>query len=153
MTFVEILVVLVLVGLAALVMVVNLQTIQRRFRINSETNELTAFLQSVPKYARENNASVFLIWNNGERRFVIATDAGGANVLDSLTIPPEVTISGPAAPVLRCDIYGRTFIGTGTTMMTTIQTITLSHTYATEASAPTYRLSLSPLWSVLMTKV
>jgi len=152
MTLVEILVVLVLVGLAALIAVTNLQTVQRRFELENTVRELTAFINEVPNYAKQQNAPVFLVWNQTTRRFSIATDAAAANVLDTFTIPKQLTIVGSGAPVLRCDVYGRTFVGTSTIMMTTSQTVSLTHSATPEASAPTYIFSLSPLWAITVVK-
>ena len=148
MTLVEILVVLALIGIAALVAVSNLQTVQRRFQLENGVRNVTAFLNEAPNFAKQLNTSVFLIWDGTARGFTIATDAAGTNVLDTFTIPEELTIAGPGAPVLRCDVYGRVFVGTATTMMTTLQTMSLTHRDTPEASAPTYVLSLSPLWAI-----
>ncbi len=148
MTLVEILIVVALVGIAALISVGNLQTIQRRFQLESSVRELTAFLNEVPNHAREQNAPVFLVWDGTARTFSIATDAAATNVLDSLDFPQELTITGPGTPILRCDVYGRTFIGTATVMMPAVQTVSITHRDTPEASAPTYGLTLSPLWAV-----
>ncbi len=154
MTLVEILVVVVLIGMAALISVTNLQTVQKRFQLENEVRELTAFLQTVPNHAREANASVFLVWDPTARSFKIARDstATDPNTLDKIVISTKLTIVGPADPVLRCDIVGRTFVGTSTVMMTTIQTVSMTHAYTPEASAPTYLFTLSPLWGVEVTK-
>jgi len=152
MTLVEILVVVALVGLAALIAVTNLQTVQRRFKLESTVRELTSFINEVPNYAKQQNAPVFLVWNQTARRFSIATDAAAANVLDTFTIPKQLTIVGSGAPVLRCDVYGRSFVGTSTIMMTTSQTVSLTHSATPEPSAPTYIFSLSPLWAVTVIK-
>ena len=154
MTLVEILIVVVLVGMAALISVTNLQTVQKRFQLENEVRELTAFLQTVPNYARQTNGSVFLVWDPTARSFKIATDstATDPNTLDTMVIRQELTITGPAAPVLRCDIVGRTFVGTSATMMTTVQTVSITHAYTPEASAPSYIFSLSPLWGVEVTQ-
>lgn len=148
MTLVEILVVAILIGMAALITLSNLQTLQRRFQLESNVRELTAYLNEVPNHAREQNASVFLVWDGTERAFSTATDAAASNVLDSLDFPQELTVTGPGAPILRCDVYGRTFIGTSTAMMTASQTMSITHRDTPEASAPTYDLALSPLWAV-----
>lgn len=152
MTLVEILIVVALIGLAALVALTNLQTVQRRFELENNVRELTSFLNEVPNHAKEQNAPVFLVWDNTARTFSIATDAAATNVLDDIDVPLKLTITGPAAPVLRCDVYGRTFVGTSTIMMTALQTISMTHRDTPEASAPTYGLSLSPLWNVEVTR-
>lgn len=148
MTLVEILIVVALIGIAALVALTNLQTLQRRFQLESNVRELTAFLNEVPNHAREQNAPVFLVWDGAARTFSIATDAAATNVLNDIDIPPELTITGPGAPVLRCDVYGRTFIGAAPVMMTALQTMSVTHRDTPELSAPTYGLALSPLWGV-----
>lgn len=148
MTLVEILIVLALIGIAALVVVVNMQTIIRRFELESGVREFTAFVQDAPSHAKEISAPVFFVWDGANRRFLIARDAAATIVLDRLEIPKELTVTGPAAPVLRCDVYGRAFVGTNLAMMTTVQTMAMTHAYATDASAPTYRFTLSPLWAV-----
>ncbi|MCD4750363.1 MAG: prepilin-type N-terminal cleavage/methylation domain-containing protein [Thermoanaerobaculales bacterium] len=148
MTLVEILVVVVLIGVAALIALSNLQTLQKRFQLESNVRELTAFLNDVPNHAREQNASVFLVWDGTARAFSTATDSAASNVLDSLNFPQELTVTGPGASILRCDVYGRTFIGASTVMMTASQTVSITHRDTPEASAPTYDLTLSPLWAV-----
>lgn len=150
---VEILVVVGIVAIAALIGVANLQTIRMRFQLESGVRELTAFLQEVPNHAKETNASVFLVWDGTTRSFSITTSTiPPIIVLDTLEISERLTITGPGAPVLRCDIYGRTFVGTGTVMMTTLQTISVTHALTPEASAPTYVFNLSPLWAIEVTK-
>ena len=152
MTLVEILVVVALIGIAALIAVTNLLTIQRRFQLESGVREVTAFLNEVPNYAKQQNASVFLVWDASARSFSVATDAAATNVLESINIPTELTISGPSASVLRCDVIGRTFVGASTVMMTTLQTVIMTHADTPEPSAPTYLFSLSPLWAITVTK-
>ncbi len=152
MTLVEILVVVALIGIAALIAVTNLLTIQKRFQLENGVREFTAFLNEVPNYAKQQNAPVFLVWDATARSFSVATDATATNVLDTIVIPTELTITGPGAAVLRCDVIGRTFVGTSTVMMTSLQTVLMTHSNTPEASAPSYILSLSPLWAVTVTR-
>ena len=148
MTLIEIIIVLGLMGIAALVVSVNLPEMHRRYVLEGETRQLTAFLRDVPNRAREINAPVFLTWDNAERRFVLSRDAGGSNVLDVFKIIDELAITGPAAPVLRCDLMGRAFVGTNTTMMTTRQSIALHHLFSTGSGAANFEILLSPLWTI-----
>lgn len=148
MTLVEILIVVALLGIAALVALTNLQTLQRRFQLENNVRDITAFLNDVPNHAKEQNAPVFLVWDGTARTFSITTDFAATNVLNDIDVPQELTITGPGAPILRCDVYSRTFVGTSTVMMATLQTMSITHRDTPEASAPTYGLSLSPLWGV-----
>ncbi len=114
---------------------------------------MSAFLNSVPAMARRANAPVYLVWKSAAREFVISTDSAGASSLDEFKIDPKINITAPSAPVLKCDVMARVFIGTSTVMMNGIQTLSLRHARVTDSSAPTFRLSIPPLWAVLTEQV
>jgi len=153
-TFVELLVVLILVGLTAVVTIISIRTFLARYQLDTQMTKLSAFLDSVPAAARRNNGPVFLVWQSAASQFVISTDAAGTQVMDSLKIDTRtISITAPSAPVLRCDVMGRVFIGTSTTMMNTVQTITLQHARVNDPSAPVFRLSIPPLWVVMVERV
>jgi len=149
-TFVELLVVVILVGLMAAVAVVSTRTFLARFQLDTATRELTAFLNSVPSEAKSANTSVFLIWNANSRRFVIARDSSGNTVLDDFKIDQRINLTPPSATILRCDVLGRVFVGTATAMMTSPQTMTLQHARVSNSAMKTNRLTVPPLWAVLV---
>lgn len=152
-TFVELLVVVILVGLTALISIVSITTFLARYQLDSEAQKLSAFLNSVPSLARRTNAPVYLVWQSAASRFVISRDAAGTQTLDEFQIDRRITFTPPAATTLRCDIVGRVFVGTGTTMISTMQTFTLQHPKLVGKGIPTFRLRVPPLWAVLVDRV
>ncbi len=151
-TLVEILVVLVVLALATGVALANLSTLQQRARLESETRELTAFLLSVPDHARELHAPAYLHWDATSRRLDISSDAAGSDVVDHHLVPEEISIGTTLPALLRCDTVSRAYVGTSPSMMSTVQTLDLEHVGATSSLRVSYRLILSPLWSVVAEK-
>jgi len=149
-TFVELLIVVILIGIMAAVAIISARTFLARYQLDTETRELTAFLNSVPSEAKRANASVFLIWNASGREFVIAMDSGGNTILDEFKIDQQITLTPPSATTLRCDVLGRAFVGSAAAMMTSPQTMTLQHARVSNSAMKTNRLTVPPLWTVLV---
>lgn len=152
-TFVELLIVVLLVGLMALVSIVSIRTFMARYQLDTEAQELSTFLNSVPSMARQTNAPVFLVWDGSTSTFVISRDSAGTQVLNDFKIDQKITITPPAATVLRCDVIGRAFVGTSLSMMTASQTMSLQHAVVVNEAMKTFRLSIPPLWAVLVDRV
>lgn len=150
-TLVEMLVVLLVLALAVGITVVNLRLILQRARLDAESRELASFLRSVPSQAREVHGLVFLEWDADARRLSITQDPASANLIASHQVPDQVTISTAMPALLRCDTMGRAYVGQSSSMMSTSQTIDLQH-IRNVGPLVSYRLVLSPLWSVVAEK-
>jgi Tfp pilus assembly protein FimT len=148
---VEILVVVLVLALAVGIAVVNLRLIQQRAVLQSESEELASFLRSVPSEARELHGLVFLHWDADSRRLSITDDAVSTHLLASYQVSDLVSVSTAMPALLRCDTMSRAYIGDSSSMMTTIQTIDLEHV-RNLGPRVSYRLVLSPLWSVVTEK-
>jgi len=151
-TFVELLVVVILVGMIAAVSMVSIRTFLARYQLDSAARNLTAFLNSVPAQARKINAPVFLIWRSSSSQFIISRDSTGTQTLDDFKIDTaKITFTPPTVTTLRCDVLGRVFIGTATAMMSTAQVMTLTHARVQNPAIKTVQLTIPPLWAVLAT--
>lgn len=146
-TLVEAVIVVGLLAIAAMVITVNLPELHRRYVLEAEMRQLTSFFRDVPTTARQLNAPVFITWDNANRRFITSTDVAAANVLDTFTLTDEIGITPPTNTVFRCDLFGRAFVGNSTTMMTAVETLILSHLFAS-GGTPSFQLTLTPLWTV-----
>ncbi len=149
-TLVEILVVVALLGVAALIVTANMGTVLRRSQLEGTTTELTSFLDAVPRAAFERRAPVFLQWSSSTRTFAVTTDAAGASVLDTFRLPDSVNATVGLPATLRCDTIGRAYVGTNGVMLGNVQTVQLAQ--AAGYDSPIYTLTLSPLWAVVVTK-
>lgn len=148
-TLIEMLVVVMIVGLAALVVVTNLSTVYRRSETDGTVTELAAFLDSVPTIAQREHASVLLRWDEAHRSLTVTNEAG-TRQLRAFTIPDGFTVTTNLASVLECDPVGRAFVAGSSTMLDAVQTLTVSH--AGPNDGPTYTVQLSPLWAVVVEK-
>ena len=149
-TLVEMLVVLLILGLATLVVVTNLATVYQRSELDGAVNELTAFLGSVPRVATERHSPVFLVWDAAARTFTIALDAAATQPVRQFHVPDAVSATVNPEQVLRCDTLGRAFPGSSTSMLDTLQTVQVVRSGS--ASGVSYVVRLSPLWAVIVEK-
>lgn len=150
-TLAEILVVLLVLALAVGVALANLRILEQRSRLEAESRELASFLRSVPNQARELHGLVFLQWDAASRQLTVTVDEAGAELLASHRVSDKVAVATALPALLRCDTLSRAYVGQSPSMMTTVQTIDLEHV---RNLGPTvsYRLVLSPLWSVVEEK-
>lgn len=146
-TLVEAIIVAALMAIAAMVITFNIPEMHRRYVLEAEMRHLTSFFRDVPTTARQLNTPVFITWDNANRRFITSTDVAAANVLDTFTLTDEIGITPPGNTVFRCDLFGRAFVGNSPTMMTAVETVILSHLFAS-GGTPSFQLTLTPLWTV-----
>ena len=151
-TVIEILVVLLVLALATTIAMANLNTLYRRSQLETEAFGLAAFLSSVPNRAREIRGSVFLLWDELRQTYVIAVDAAGNDEVDRHSIAEVIVVSDAVGPVLRCDTLSRAYEGASVSMMGATRTMVLAHSMDGGSPRVSYRLTLSPLWAVVVEK-
>lgn len=152
-TLVELLIVAIIIGMMASVAVIAMRTFLFRYQLDTEAQNLAAFLTSVPSMARQINAPVFLVWKAQDSTLVISRDSAGTQSLDEFRIDPRLTFTPPAITTLRCDVIGRVFSGNNATMITALQIFTLQHPLLSGKGIPAFQLRIPPLWAVMVDRV
>jgi prepilin-type N-terminal cleavage/methylation domain-containing protein len=156
-TLVELLVVLFVVGVGALVVLDNMNSMYRKYELESSTRALSALFDALPSHAKEQNRPTFLDWDpDNSTAFIYFIDSSGDTIpLQDYPIPDYLVVTPNSALTYRCDTLGRAYLGTNTNMLTASQEFTVTHRDMVSGRinpAITYTLSLSPLWNITTTK-
>jgi prepilin-type N-terminal cleavage/methylation domain-containing protein len=154
-TLIELMVVLVVVGLGALVVLENMNSMYRKYELESSATALASLIDSTASWAKEEHTEVYLIWDPGNNQVAISRQSDGSEVLDEFRIPDYLVLSPNDRQVLRCDTLGRAFNGTDTKMLNAVLVMTATHNTMLDGRvnpAITFTLSLSPLWHVTSVK-
>jgi prepilin-type N-terminal cleavage/methylation domain-containing protein len=155
-TLIELMVVLVVIGLGALVVLDNMNSMYRKYELEASSHSLSTFIDSVPAVAKEQNAPIFMTWDPPNNQVTLAVSAGGVmTTVDQMEIPDYLVVNPSSAETYRCDTLGRAFSGNDTTMLSAPEVITITHDTMLDGRVKpgiTFTLSLSPLWHVTTVK-
>jgi len=155
-TLVELLVVLAVIGIGALIAVYSLSGMYQRSQLEGGTDDIVAFINSVPSWAKEEQQPVFLIYNQGI--LTISEQSDGSDPLDVLDVSrkhDKLIVDWPTTTTLSCDSLARGYPGTSTQMLTAPVVFTVTHLAMTSGfvnPVTTYTVTLSPLWHVMVVK-
>jgi prepilin-type N-terminal cleavage/methylation domain-containing protein len=154
-TLIELMVVLVVVALGALVVLDNMNSMYRKYELESSAMTLSSLIDSTTSWAKDQHTPVFLIWDPGNNQVAISRESDGSTILDEFRIPDYLVLSPNSRQVLRCDTLGRAFNGTDTNMLNASQVMTATHDAMLDGRVRpviTFTMSLSPLWHVSTVK-
>jgi prepilin-type N-terminal cleavage/methylation domain-containing protein len=154
-TLIELMVVLVVVGLGALVVLENMNSMYRKYELESSAAALASLVDSTASWAKEEHTEVFLIWDPANDQIAVTRQSDGSEILEEFRIPDYLVLSPTDRQVLRCDTLGRAFNGTDTQMLNAIRVMTATHDTMLDGRVSpgiTFTMSLSPLWHVTTVK-
>jgi prepilin-type N-terminal cleavage/methylation domain-containing protein len=156
-TLVELLVVLVVIGIGALVVLDNMNSMYRKYELESSVRSLGAFFDAMPNHAKEQNRAAFLDWEPGNSIATIYILDSTGNPVDLANYPiPDYLVVTPAGDLTyRCDMLGRAYLGNNANMLSATQEFRITHRDMLSGRVEptiTYTLSLSPLWHMTTTK-
>lgn len=154
-TLLEALVVVALLGLAALFVSSLFGSTYTKWQLDSTAKGIRTFLDSAYTRMVDTHSQTFVHLNG--QRLTLSRDVAGTNVLDSYQLPANLTVSsnwpddGSGGKVLGCDTMGRTMnVSTGA-MVSTVQHLTMDDQAMLDGVVQpriTYQVHIYPLWRV-----
>lgn len=148
-SIVEVLAVSVLIGFAAMITINGVGGKVRRTQLECSFKEITHFLSSVPKEADLRHKSMFLLWDEQDRAFVISQGASDTDGFRRYRLPEMIHNASEITVPLRCDPQARTYLGMDSTMIESPVTFNLVHYRDSEPDIH-YELAVTPLWSLVV---
>jgi prepilin-type N-terminal cleavage/methylation domain-containing protein len=160
MSLIELLIIIMIIGLAAMVSFGEASKTVRKWRLEGAVSEAQTFLDSLTRRAQENHQQLFARLDG--HQLTACQNSDGTGVVAALTIPDYIAFDATnptglsttwpvvsSARELGCDPRGLTMDpGTGA-MVTAEQRLTMTHVdMATGALTPriVYSVRISPLW-------
>lgn len=161
-SLVELLVVVVLIGLAAYIGTVAVGALIQKQKLAAAANDVRTFLHDVPNQVAKTQGPVFVVYRPASGSYPaqlrISRDVAGTQVIRTLNIPGELVVEHCTWPavgstnVLRCDTLNRATHPTTNLQISSAQglfRITHSKMVAgTLKPKRSYEIQVAPLWGV-----